>query len=362
MKKARQILLIVLGAVLLLIGILSIVTGIIMQNTFSRGSYPDRRFYSYYWYDPDYSSTHSRENVQFTSGKNTLQGYLYGMEHLEKDAEPPKGLIVFSHGIGSGHESYINTLMWFVDHGWVVFAYDATGSCTSEGSGTVGLVQSALDLDAALQFAEQDGRFEGLPVCLLGHSWGGFAVCGVQNFDHDLTAVCSISGYAYPLEMLQQGAAKTVGKPLAAVLQPFIWSYHTATFGSEADLNAVDGINRSGIPVLVLHGDKDPTVPYEGISILSKQAQITNPHVRYETITGPYATHNSFFSSDAANAYKKEFNEQGQKIAEQYGGNVPDDVREAAYASADKPLINEVNLELLTTIEQFYLDAIGARE
>ncbi|MBP0972486.1 MAG: alpha/beta hydrolase [Oscillospiraceae bacterium] len=358
MNKAVKIL---LGVAVALFGIfllLCIATVGIMRANFARGEYPDRRFYSYYWFDPDYSDTHTRENVQFNSGKNTLQGYIYGLENLE-DGDP-NGLIVFAHGIGAGHESYINQLLWFADRGWVVFAYDATGSCTSEGSGTVGLVQSALDLDAALSFAAQDERFAGLPVCLLGHSWGGYAVCSVQNFDHDLTAACSLSGYAYPMEMLQQGAEYAVGKPLSVVFHPFAWGYNKAMFGSNSDLNAVDGINRSGIPVLVMHGEKDTTVPYEKISVLSKQAQITNPNARFETITGPYATHNSFLSSDAANVYKQEFNAQGQALSDRYDGNIPDNVREEAYANADKPLINEVNEPLLEEIEQFYLDAIGS--
>ena len=359
MRKPVKITLIVLAVLLFLFIGFSIATVVIMKQEFRRGEYPDRHFYSYYWYDPDYSSTHSRENVQFQSGKNTLQGYIYGLENLEDGAEPPNGLIVFAHGIGAGHESYINTLIWFADRGWVVFAYDATGSCTSEGDGTVGLVQSALDLDAALTFAEQDERFRELPVCILGHSWGGFAVGGVQNFDHDLTAACTISGYAYPLEMLQEGAKNAVGNPLSAVFRPFAWGYNKAMFGRYADLNAVDGINHSGIPVLVLHGDQDDTVPYDRISILSKQEQITNPNVRYETISGPYANHNSFFSSDAANVYKKEFNARIQEIDAQYTGKDQEDLYEAEYLSLDKPLVNEVNEDLLTMIEQFYLEAIA---
>lgn len=359
MAKPVKILLIVLAALLAVFVILCLATAGIMRSQFGRSAYPDPRFYSYYFFDPDYSDTHTRENVQFTSGKNTLQGYIYGLENLEAE---PKGLLVFAHGIGSGHESYINFLMWFADRGWVVFAYDATGSCTSEGDGTVGLVQSALDLDAALTYAEQDDRFDGLPVCLLGHSWGGFAVGGVQNFDHELTAACTLSGYAYPLEMLQHGAEETVGKPLAGVFRPFALGYNRLMFGQYAGLNAVDGINHAGIPVLIAHGELDTDVPYEGISILSKRDEITNPNAVFYTITGPYANHNSYFSSDEANAYKKEFNAQGEALAEQYNGEIPDDVREAAYASVDKPLINQVNEPLLGMIEDFYLDAIAAAE
>ncbi|MCR4645294.1 MAG: alpha/beta hydrolase, partial [Oscillospiraceae bacterium] len=139
MNKAVRILLVIAAVLLGIFLILCLATIGIMRINFGRGEYPDRRYYSFYWFDPDYSDTHTRENVQFTSGKNTLQGYIYGLDNLDTDAA--KGLIVFAHGIGAGHENYINQLMWFADRGWVVFAYDATGSCTSEGSGTVGLVQ-----------------------------------------------------------------------------------------------------------------------------------------------------------------------------------------------------------------------------
>lgn len=41
------------------------------------------------------------------SGENTLRGYIYGENN-------DKGLIVVSHGIGGGHEGYINEIVWFV--------------------------------------------------------------------------------------------------------------------------------------------------------------------------------------------------------------------------------------------------------
>ena len=56
--------------------------------------------------------------------------------------------------------------------GYSVLTYDATGTGASGGSGTRGLAQSALDLDAALTRAEQ----EDLPILLFGHSWGGYGL------------------------------------------------------------------------------------------------------------------------------------------------------------------------------------------
>ena len=353
MKLLKRFLLILLIVAVLAFTLLCVSTVFIMHSQFPRYDYPDRRFYTYYRYDPDFIDSYPRENVQFTSGENLLQGYIYGADNPD-----PKGLLVFAHGLTTAHEGYIDQLIWFVDQGWQVFAYDATGSGTSEGSGTVGLVQSALDLDAALTFAESDDRLNALPVCLLGHSWGGYAVTAVLNFDHDITAACSLSGYAYPIEMLDVGAEFTVGKPLAGVFHPFAAGYNRIVFGDNAGLNAVDGINKSGIPVLVMHGEHDDFVVYDRVSILSKQAQITNPRAEFVTLTGEYATHNDFFNSDASNEYIKAWNEQSNELAEQYGGKIPDDVRESLYSQVDRTIVNDINKALLEEIDDFYTGAI----
>ena len=67
-----------------------------------------------------------RRSVSFYSGKNKLQGYVYG-------EEKQKGLVVFSHGILSGHEDYLGAILELVKRGWTVFAFDNTGSAESEG-------------------------------------------------------------------------------------------------------------------------------------------------------------------------------------------------------------------------------------
>ena len=358
MSKRKKVLLIVIPVLLLLIIIAAFVTTfILMKQEFSRGEYPDRRFSTSYWYDPDYIGDYSRENVQFQSGENTLQGYIYGMEN-----ETPDALIVFAHGIGSGHESYINQLIWFVDHNYRVFTYDATGSCTSEGDGTVGLVQSALDLDKALTYAESDDRLNGLPVLLLGHSWGGYAAASELHFDHDITATCSMSGYSDPNEMLGLGAEQIVGTFFFFFFTPCAWSYNLLTFGKNARLNAVDALNGTDTPALIVHGDHDTYVDYNRVSILSKQAQITNPNVRFLTVEGEFATHNDLLTAEEAYNYKQEWNEshkaQNEELMQQYGGKIPDDVRAEIIAQADKSILNAVNEDLMEEINAFYRSAL----
>ena len=348
-KSSKKIIVCFVKTVLVIFAALCFATVVFMRSTFSRGDYTDKKYVGYNRYDPDWKDIHPREEVTFTSGDNELKGFIYGLENTD-----PKGLIVFAHGIGGGHESYINQLMWFVDENWVVFAYDATGSGYSEGSGSRGLVQSALDLDKALDFAENDERLSGFDKYLLGHSWGAYAVSAVQNFDHDIKAAASMSGYAYPVEMLDVGAEQMLGKAGSAVFHPFVWSYNKLLYGEYASLNAVDGINKSGIPNLVIHGENDDFVEYDRASILSKSSRITNPNVRYITLTGEFADHNMFFNSDACNEYKKPFNERRKEINKIKNKTERNEKLEALVSEMDKDILNTINTDLLITIENFY--------
>ena len=91
----------------------------------------------------DVAADYPRQTVTFSSGSAQLTGWLY-------PAEDAAALVVIAHGLGADAETYLPETMHFVDSGYSVLAYDATGTRASGGSGTRGLAQSALDLDAAL--------------------------------------------------------------------------------------------------------------------------------------------------------------------------------------------------------------------
>lgn len=321
-----------------------IVTSVMMADNFSRGDYSDPRFIVDYYYEY-YQAEYPRTEVEFKSGDNTLKGYIYG-------AGNDKGLLVFAHGIGEGHESYLKELLWFVDKGWRVFAYDATGSGHSEGSGTRGLPQSALDLNAALTFAESDERLNSLPVFLMGHSWGGYAAAAVLNFDHKIAGSASISGYNEPIEMILEWTEDMMGG-FRYAMYPFIWTYNKALFGQYSGMTAVNGINKSNVPVLIIHGTEDGTIGYDKSSIISEKEHITNPNAQYLTLDG--GGHNNIFYTKEALEYINEFNKDYRVIYDQYNGEIPEDVLEKIYSDADRELINTPNDELLSQIESFFL-------
>ncbi len=343
-KRVLIIALVIFTALVLIFTAATIVTAVNMDANFGRGEYPDQRFTPDYLYE-HYEEDYPRVEVSFKSGENTLRGFIYG-------AENKKALLVFAHGIGNVHEGYMKELLWFVDRGWRVFAYDATGSGYSEGEGTRGLPQSALDLNEALNFAERDERLSGLPVYLMGHSWGGYAVAAVLNFDHDIKGVASVAGYAEPVQMIYEFAEDVVGdfRPL---LYPSICLYNKLRFGKYSGLSAVDGINKADVPVLIIHGTKDAMIGYDGSAIINRRNEITNTKAEYLTLEG--VTHTGMFYTEEARAYNNgTFSDQRRALFEKYGEDIPEEELAALYENADRDLMNTPNEELLTKIESFF--------
>lgn len=290
---------------------------------------------------------YDRTVVEFESGKNTLTGYIYGGENT-------KGLVVIAHGLGGGAESYLAETLYFVDNGWRVFSYDCTGSYASEGKGTMGLPQSVIDLDAALTYIESSGTLKDLPVMLYGHSWGGYAVTAILNYDHTITAVASIAGFNSPMELLIEQAVSMMGF-FAYIEYPYEWAYQTLLFGSTARITAVDGINNADTAVMIIHGDGDEEISYTGAGIISHQEEITNPNVVYKTCsTINHNGHNDLFESEAARVYNNEMNEVYKVLYDSYNGSIPDEAKTEYYAGVDKFQTSELDAEFMKEINDFF--------
>ena len=348
MKKLLKVLL----AALLLFSFVSM-TGIlfIFQTFFSRF---EKNYHTGYLSYEDVKDQYDRSVITFPSGKNNLKGYLYGeTQH--------KGLVVIVHGLGGGADSYLAETLYFVDQGWRVFAFDCTGSFGSEGNGIGGLSQALLDLRAALDYIETDHSLNELPLMLYGHSMGGYAVTSVLNYDYDIDAVISVSGFNSPMEAMVERSSQYIGF-LAYLEYPFLWGYQAMMYGDTAFVKAIDGINRTDTPVLIIHGEKDRSVTYDGSGIIAYRDRITNPNVVYKTCSTRYRNdHKNLCITEAAYLYRKEIKDGYQTLSTRYHNKVPKNVKAKYYETIDARKASELDLEFMSSVNEFYENSLENR-
>ncbi len=300
----------------------------------------------------DLKAQNPRSLVSFESGNNRLQGYVYGLNQEQ-------GLVVVAHGIGGGADSYLSQITYFVDQGWRVFAYDATGSFDSEGKTTKGFPQALIDLDAALTYINTQEEFANLPILLFGHSWGGYAVANLLHYDYEIAGVATVSGANSPMGMIiEQGRSMMGG--FINIQYPYLWLYQRILFGETASFNAVDAINQSDVPVLIIHGTKDEFVAYEGSSIISNMIRMTNPNVRTLSLSEPGRSgHNNLFRSVAGMDYIDEINIEYRKLYDFYEQNIPYEIKQDFYSQVDRSLAQDINRDLMDEIQSFFLESIA---
>ena len=351
--KAAKIAGIVLAAVIVVFSVVSLIVVQSMFNDIFQRTVPAEQGLTghlRYW---DVEDQYDREAVSFLSGENRLYGHLYG-------AGNPDGLVVIAHGLGGGEESYLAQALYFVDQGYQVLCYSNTGCWDSEGKNCIGLNQSVLDLDAALDWVESESRFDGVPVFLFGHSWGGYAVAAIFHYGHEeIAASASVAGFDRAMPMIMEWGEGMAG-PLIYLEYPFIWLNQKFTYGSTLNVTAVDAINSTDTPVLVLHGDNDTTVGYNTVSIISQKNRITNPNVEYFVCDQPMQNdHNKLFQSVESIQYVDRQNERYSALYDAYDGEIPESVQREFYAAVDKRLVDEPDQAFMERVVGFYRDSVG---
>ena len=321
---------------------------IMLNKTFSRVVSEDPGFLP----NEEYMAAYKSTPVEFQLNGQTLRGYVY-------EADDPSAFIVFRHGIFSQHCDYLALVSAMVDRGYTVFAYDALGCGISDGDSTIGMAQSAIDVAAAVQYVRDQGLANALPLVLWGHSWGGYGVAAAMDIVPDVDACITMSGYNVPVEVLVDTASASMG-PIAATQRPTLWLANKLAFGDDADRTALDGINKTEAPVLVVHGTGDEVVRYDVTSVITQRDRITNPNVEYLVFDEKdHDGHNTYFYADAANDYLDVKRADLAKIEAQYPDGVPEDVMAAFMADYDQHRGNIANPKLINAIDVFITKAIG---
>lgn len=189
------------------------------------------------------------EDVTFQAGDGTpLHAWFLPAEGKAR------GTILFLHGNAENISTHIMSVRWLPARGFNIFLLDYRGYGASGGVASVSGVQD--DVDAALRTLLVRNDVDPDRVVILGQSLGGaIAIYNVAHspYRRHIRALAVESAFASYRQITRE---KLAGFWLTWPLQwPLSWTVSDAYSPSAA----VAGV--SPIPLLIIHGDRDPIVP-----------------------------------------------------------------------------------------------------
>lgn len=348
MKKKRLIIIIsiILCILVVFVGVSSI---FIYEQNFNMRFETSK----YFKYELSDFEDLKREKHELTSNKHqNLVGYKY----FKDENSEVKGVIVISHGLGGGgHNTYMNYIDYFTDYGYLVFAYDCTGNDESDGDSVRGLPQSLIDLDYVLKYLKDNDEFKDLPIILVGHSWGGYAVSSVLNIHPDVKAVLSIAGFNKTIDIIVEQGKNVVGS-FIYIFKPFISFYEFIKFGKYSNYNSLSGYEKSNAEIIIMHSEDDNTISYA--NSYKKYYDKFKDNNRFHFISFKDRGHNYLLRSEEAFSYADEFNEKFKELYDQYSGSIPETEIEAIYSNLDKSKAFALDENLIDEIIQIFDESI----
>lgn len=348
MKLSNKKIMIILGVVLLILILPMFLAVNIYESNFGR------RFETVSWIERDLDEFEGLDRIRHTFTSNDGQkliGYTY-TKSLE-----PKGVIVIAHGLGGGgHNSYMDIADYFTDHNYLVFAYDATGNDESEGESINGFPQGLIDLDYALRYIKEDTSFDGLPILLLGQSWGGYSVGSVLNIHPDVSSAVMMSACNQSSDIILEEGERIMGSGMVA-LMPYINLLEKVKFGDYSDLSCVDGLNNTDADILIVHSIDDELISYSNQYEMFKEQFEADD--RFKFISFEDRGHSYIYYSDSAKEYRRALNEGYAAFIK----DVEDDQRsemKTAYMNEhlDKSKLFDLDQVLFKEILEFYNQSI----
>ena len=241
---------------------------------------------AYYFSCDDFDGLQKEPFSFAASGGYALKSYLYHYENHVSDR-----IVVFDHGIGGGHRSYMKEIEMLCKRGYPVFAYDHSGCMESGGDSTNGMAQSLCDLNDCIAAIKAEKRFAGVDISVVGHSWGGFSALNIAALQPDISHIVALSGFV------------SVRECVNSFFPGILKIYRGAVMETERKSNpyyvgfdAVKTLSQSDVKALLIYSDNDRMCRKANYEIL-KSALADRENIRFLLVSGK--GHNPNYTHDA---------------------------------------------------------------
>ena len=291
--------------------------------------------YSVFISREDIEQKYPVRDVSFESGGFSISAAVYG-ENKDK-------LVILGHAKDGSSADVLPEADFFLDNGFSVLTMDFTGHSNSEGNSQSGLHQSVYDMENAIAFARSEG-YEN--IYLYGIGIGGYAAASCAD-EEGVSGVAAISAYSSISDMTFEYALDNMSF-LGYLEYPIMMLYQYILYGDDISNNAINGINSSDVPVIIINGTADDKIKYDGAALINASDRITNENVVYRTVED--GVHLSLMRTEEARNLIDSFNEDAYMLYYEYEGSVPIGKIDDLYSSVDKETASGLDEELMNEI------------
>ena len=225
-----------------------------------------------------------------------LQGYFYNYP----DPKPDR-IVIFEHGMGSGHRGYMKEIEILAQAGYLVYAYDHTGCMESGGETTGGFSQSLTDLDDILNAFKKHEVYRHYDISVIGHSWGGFSSLNISALHPQISHIVAISGFVSVEHILKQHLG---------IFYKRIYEKERKKNPKYTKYNAIQTLMRTKSKMLVIHSDDDKVVDCKKNFDAMHKALVGYENITFWKVSGK--RHNPNYTADAVK-YKDDFFKRYQR-------------------------------------------------
>ena len=258
----------------------------------------------FYFSCEDFEGLNREAHPFVSSDGHGLSGYFYYYDNFKTGR-----IVIFEHGMGSGHRGYMKEIEMLARHGYLVFAYDHTGCIESGGETTGGFVQSLKDLNDAVNTIKADARYGGWDISVVGHSWGGFSALNITALHPEISHIVAISGFVSVKRVLKQ------------FFGGVLWLFGRKIYAKEQQTNpkfigfdAIATLADTKAKVLIMHSRDDKTLSFKQHFGVMKKALGNRENITFAEIDGK--NHNPNYTEDAVEYMAAFFAEYQQALKE----------------------------------------------
>ena len=303
-----------------------------------------------YFYASDFENLIA-EPIEFNSKGNKIVGYIY----KDSAKEDYKGVIVFSHGLGVGHNQYTTEIDHFAKLGFIVVSYDVSGTGKSEGKTIKGLTTALYNLKDALEFVENHPLLSKYKKMVVGHSMGAYSANNVTRYNQNLVGVVSMAGFDTTYGLLSEEIGLINGTEIKILRKIFKMLEHLE-FGKDGLLSSLDAFKETDIKHLLVAGTKDNIVDTTKNFERFKLELEGKNNFEYLLVEDRYHRPNI---SLAAAAYDQETNMELNRLKSEFKNKIPENITRKYYDSLDYKLLVELDDEVMGKIDEFILDCFN---